>query len=153
MSTFHLQIVTPDGGFFDGEAEKLIVRAIDGDVCILARHSPYVTALGTGEARVTIDGKRRRAACAGGMLAVTKDNVRLVATTFEWAEDIDADRAQRAKEKRFVPTLQRRFPRRRKSACAVQKSRRSACVPHWPSAWRARPRTITSPPRTRPKAP
>ena len=98
MSTFHLQIVTPDGGFFDGEAEKLIVRAIDGDVCILARHSPYVTALGTGEARVTIDGKRRRAACAGGMLAVTKDNVRLVATTFEWAEDIDADRAQRAKE-------------------------------------------------------
>ena len=32
MSTFHLQIVTPDGGFFDGEAEKLIVRAIDGDV-------------------------------------------------------------------------------------------------------------------------
>ena len=69
MSTFHLQIVTPDGGFFDGEAEKLIVRAIDGDVCILARHSPYVTALGTGEARVTIDGKRRRAACAGGMLA------------------------------------------------------------------------------------
>ena len=30
---------------------------------------------------------------------------------------------------------------------------RSACVPHWPSAWRARPRTITSPPRTRPKAP
>ena len=38
MSTFHLQIVTPDGGFFDGEAEKLIVRAIDGDVCILARH-------------------------------------------------------------------------------------------------------------------
>ena len=45
MSTFHLQIVTPDGGFFDGEAEKLIVRAIDGDVCILARHSPYVTAL------------------------------------------------------------------------------------------------------------
>ena len=74
------------------------MRAIDGDVCILARHSPYVTALGTGEARVTIDGKRRRAACAGGMLAVTKDNVRLVATTFEWAEDIDADRAQRAKE-------------------------------------------------------
>jgi F0F1-type ATP synthase epsilon subunit len=26
MSTFHLQIVTPDGGFFDGEAEKLPAR-------------------------------------------------------------------------------------------------------------------------------
>ena len=53
MSTFHLQIVTPDGGFFDGEAEKLIVRAIDGDVCILARHIDYAAPLGIGEARVT----------------------------------------------------------------------------------------------------
>ena len=32
------------------------------------------------------------------MLAVTQDDVRLVATTFEWAEDIDKNRAQRAKE-------------------------------------------------------
>ena len=97
MATFHLQIVTPDGGFYDGEAEKLIVRAIGGEVCILPRHAPYVTALGTGVARVDIDGKRRHAACAGGMLAVTKNDVRLEATTFEWAEDIDAERAQRAK--------------------------------------------------------
>ena len=112
MSTFHLQIVTPDGGFFDGEAEKLIVRAIDGDVCILARHSPYVTALGTGEARVTIDGKRRRAACAGGMLAVTKDNVRLVATTFEWAEDIGAEQLiEKAKDQRELELAQARLKR------------------------------------------
>ena len=99
MSTFHLQIVTPDGASYDGTAEKLIVRAIDGDVCILPRHSPYVTALATGEARVTVDGKKRRAACAGGMLAVRADSVRLVATTFEWAEEIDAQRAQNAKER------------------------------------------------------
>lgn len=98
MTTFHLQIVTPDGGFYDGDAEKLIVRALGGDVCILPRHAPYVTALGTGQATVVIDGQRRSAACAGGMLAVTKDDVRLVATTFEWAEDIDKNRAQRAKE-------------------------------------------------------
>ncbi len=98
MPTFHLQIVTPDGGFYDGQAEKLIVRALGGDVCILPRHAPYVTALGTGEATVVIDGQRRKAACAGGMLAVTQDDVRLVATTFEWAEDIDKNRAQRAKE-------------------------------------------------------
>lgn len=96
--TFHLQIVTPDGGFYDGQAEKLIVRALGGDVCILPRHAPYVTALGTGQATVVIDGQRRTAACAGGMLAVTQDDVRLVATTFEWAEDIDKNRAQRARE-------------------------------------------------------
>ena len=52
-----------------------------------------------GEARVTVDGNVRRAACMGGMLTVVKGEVRLVPTTFEWAEDIDAERAQRAKER------------------------------------------------------
>ena len=98
--TFHLQIVTPDGGFYDGEAEKLIVRAKGGDVCILPRHAPYVTSLGVGEATVVLPGdQRRKAACAGGMLSVTQNDVRLVATTFEWAEDIDKVRAQKAKER------------------------------------------------------
>ncbi len=99
MSSFHLQIATPDGLIFDGQAERLLCRTIVGDVCILARHADYVTALGMGEARVTVDGNVRRAACMGGMLTVVKGEVRLVPTTFEWAEDIDAERAQRAKER------------------------------------------------------
>ena len=103
MEQFSLQIVTPDGVSFSGGAERLVVRTIEGDVCILANHVQYLTALGTGTARVTVDGETRRAACAGGMLAVTRDSggkssVRLAATTFEWAEDIDAARAQHAKE-------------------------------------------------------
>ena len=48
MTPFKLKIVTPDGLIFDGEAEKLIVRTIGGDVCILARHMDYVTPLGMG---------------------------------------------------------------------------------------------------------
>ena len=97
--TYELQIVTPDGGFYDGTAEKLIARAIDGDLCILARHAQLVTALSTGEVRVTMEGGQvRRAACSGGMLTVIDGRVRLVANTFEWHEDIDAERAQRAKE-------------------------------------------------------
>lgn len=100
MSSFHLQIVTPDGEFFDGPAQRVKVRTISGDVAILDRHIPYVTALGTGEASViTEDGTVRRAAASGGMLSVTPEIVRVVATTFEWAEDIDLDRAQRAKER------------------------------------------------------
>lgn len=93
MSTFSLQIVTPDGLFFDGQAEKLIVRTVAGDVCILARHCDYVTALGMGEAQVFLENGKRTAACIGGMLSVTDGHVRLVPTTFEWAEDIDTERA------------------------------------------------------------
>ena len=51
-----------------------------------------------GEARVEADGKTRRAACIGGMVSVTQGEVKVVATTFEWAEDIDAQRAERALE-------------------------------------------------------
>ena len=96
MASYHLQIVTPDGPRFDGQAEKLIVRASEGDVCILARHINYVTALGMGVARITVDGQVRRAACIGGMLSVHNGEVKLVASAFEWAEDIDLDRARRA---------------------------------------------------------
>ena len=78
MSTFHLQIVTPDGAFFDGPAERVKVRTINGDVAILDRHIPYVTALGIGEASVTVDGRTRTAAASGGMLAVTPGHVRVV---------------------------------------------------------------------------
>ena len=99
MSTFPLQIVTPYGLVYDGVAEKLVVRTIDGERGILARHCNYVTALGMGEARVYADGTVRRGACIGGMLAVTDGAVRLVPTTFEWAEEIDAERAKRSEER------------------------------------------------------
>lgn len=99
MESYDLQIVTPDGEFYNGKSERLIVRTLEGDVCILARHIPYAAAVGCGEARVTIDGKVRRAACNGGMLMVSRKCTRLIATTFEWEENIDVERAIRAKER------------------------------------------------------
>ena len=100
MSTFHLCISTPDGMIFDGNVERLRVRMIDGDVCLLANHADYVSAVGTGEAALTMeDGQQRRAACIGGMLTMIKNEAHLIATTFEWADQIDLVRAERAKEK------------------------------------------------------
>ena len=100
MNTFHLQIVTPDGLMFDGDAEKLLVRTTEGDVGIMSGHCDYVTPVDTGVARVTTNGDVRTAACSGGLLNVKKGTVRLVASTFEWSEDIDVERALRAKKKK-----------------------------------------------------
>ncbi len=95
--TFQLQVVTPDGLAFDGEAEKLSVRTQDGIIGILPRHIDYVAPLGMGEAVITeSEGRERRAACIGGMVAVHNGAGRLVATPFEWAEEIDVDRAREA---------------------------------------------------------
>jgi F-type H+-transporting ATPase subunit epsilon len=98
VSTFHLQVVTLDGLSFDGEAEKLVVRTTSGDVCILAHHINFVSPLGMGEAKVFVDGQIRRAACIGGLVSVCDGEVKLAPTTFEWAEDIDKARAERAEE-------------------------------------------------------
>jgi F-type H+-transporting ATPase subunit epsilon len=98
MNTFHLQIVTPDGLIFDGQVGRIIVRTTEGDVGILSGHADYVTPLDTGMARIMMeDGKVKTAACSGGLLSVKGGITRLVGNTFEWAEDIDVERAKAAK--------------------------------------------------------
>ena len=73
MTTFHLTVVTPDGCAFDGQAERVVCRAIDGDLAILAKHGDYCTVL--------------------------NGDVHLVATTWEWAEEIDQARAEASKKR------------------------------------------------------
>ncbi len=100
MSTYHLEVVSMDGLDFDGEVQKLLLRTIDGDVEILARHTDYCTAIGMGTARVTMaDGTERKAACIGGMLSVLKGEVKVFPTTWEWSEESDIERAKAAKAK------------------------------------------------------
>ena len=99
MRTFHLEIVTPDGLVFDGEAESLLVHTTEGDVEILRGHMDYIAAIDVGRARVLADGQSKTASCAGGFLSVSAGAVRLVAVTFEFAEDIDEKRALAAKER------------------------------------------------------
>ena len=94
MSGFPLKIVTPDGLLFDGQAEELIVRTVAGDMGILAGHINCVAPLGMGTAAIIAEGKKRYAACIGGMVSVVDGSVTLVPTTFEWAEDIDLRRAE-----------------------------------------------------------
>ena len=96
MTPFQLKIVTPDGIVFEGQCESVTVRTTSGDLGILAGHINCVAPLGMGQATIVMDGKRRYGACIGGMLSVMDGNVTLVPTTFEWAEQIDAERAERS---------------------------------------------------------
>ena len=99
MKEFHLEILTPDGRAFEGMVESLLVHAIDGDVEFLAGHVDYLTSLGIGRARIKIAGKDRYASVSGGFVTVTSGYVKLIATTFEFAENIDIDRARDAKDR------------------------------------------------------
>ncbi len=86
MKEFQLQIITPAGVLFDGTAEQLSVRSIDGEVAIMAGHIPYVTALSKGDCRVYVAGKICKASCGGGLLEVQNDLVRLLSPDFQFAE-------------------------------------------------------------------
>ena len=100
MKTFPLKVGTPDGLLFEGNVERVVCRAITGDLAILADHINFCTALGMGGATVVMeDGTRRDAACIGGMLSMMNGTCRLLATTWEWKEDIDEERARAAKER------------------------------------------------------
>ena len=102
MTPFSLKSVTPDGIRFDGQAEELIVRTTTGDMGFLAGHINCCAPLGMGRATVIVDGVKRYGACIGGMVSVINGAVSLVPTTFEWAEDIDAARAERSRERAQV---------------------------------------------------
>lgn len=99
MKSFHLKIATPDGLKFEGEAESLLVRTAEGDTEILAGHTDFLSALGIGRTRITVGGEKRFASSAGGFVSVKNGEVSVVCTTFEFADDIDVNRAKAAREK------------------------------------------------------
>jgi F-type H+-transporting ATPase subunit epsilon len=99
MNQFPLRIVTPDGLLYDGNAEEVIVRTTTGDLGFLAGHMNCVAPLGMGRATILIDGKKRYGACIGGMITMMDGKVTLLATTFEWADQIDVKRADRSEER------------------------------------------------------
>jgi F-type H+-transporting ATPase subunit epsilon len=99
MENMKLHVVTPEGCAFSGEVRSVIVRTTEGDVGILKNHTNYVAAIKYGMLKITDpDGNARIAACMNGFVSVEAEQVRILATTFEFADDLDIARANRAKE-------------------------------------------------------
>ena len=87
MNTYNLTIATPDGNQFRGQAEALFVRGAEGDLAILAKHTPFITSVQPGKCRVQLpDGEERVATLDGGLLTVGTDAVTLLSGSFKWDE-------------------------------------------------------------------
>ena len=99
MRSFKLDIVSPDGPIFSGDAERLLVRTTDGDIEILAGHTDLFATLGVGRVKLTAGDSARYGSASGGFLTVNGGAVTLAAITFEFANMIDQGRAERAKER------------------------------------------------------
>lgn len=98
MNSFNIEIVTPEGAVYSGQCQSIILRTPEGDVEILSGHTDYLAALDTGEVRIKTEEGVRYASASGGFVSVCKGDVRVIATTFEFADQINEERARRAKE-------------------------------------------------------
>lgn len=99
MTRLYLKVVTPDKLFFEGEIDMLVARTIEGDVGILLNHSPLVTILDIGRLVIKDGDERKVAACAGGYIDVRNNQITVVSDACEWEDEIDINRAERAKER------------------------------------------------------
>lgn len=89
MALIHLKIVTPQGKFFDADAQRVMVRTTGGDVAILPHHIDYAAALAeVGQARVVeADGTVRSGEVQGGLLHVSNDDVQVITNHFRWKDE------------------------------------------------------------------
>ncbi len=99
MSTFHLEIVTPDRLFFSEQVETVIVRGIEGDLAILKGRAPITTPLKIGKVRIFQEGEEKVAAVVDGYISVVDDKATIVTEAAEWPDEIDVERAKAAKER------------------------------------------------------
>jgi F-type H+-transporting ATPase subunit epsilon len=95
----HLEVITPERRVYEDDVDMVIAPASEGYVGILPHHAPLFTTLGPGEFRVKKGGVEEVLAVFGGFIDVRADRVVVLTDAAEPAEEIDATRAQEARER------------------------------------------------------
>jgi F-type H+-transporting ATPase subunit epsilon len=99
----HVELLMPDRSLWSGEAGMVIAKTMDGDIGVLAGHSPLFGILSPGS-MVRIQpvagdeeapgGAEVRAAVRDGFLSVTDDRVSILASVGTLASDVDVSSVQ-----------------------------------------------------------
>ena len=97
--TFQLEIVTPERMVVKDVAEEMQIPGKNGYLGILPGHAPLITELAVGEITYHKGTETKRLAVAWGFAEVLQDKVTILAETAERAEEIDAARAQSARQR------------------------------------------------------
>ena len=100
---FEVQLVSPEQILFEGEAEMVVCRAIDGDIAFLKDHVPYLGVLADDAVRIIQpDDTETAAAVHGGFVQMNGEKLVVLSDLAELKDDIDVARAQQAKEQAEV---------------------------------------------------
>ena len=99
LKTLTVSVVTPDGQVLEEDYEMISCKAETGELGILPGHIPLVAPLTINAVRLKRNEEEELVAVNGGFIEVRPDKVTILAQSAEKAEDIDVERAERAKER------------------------------------------------------
>jgi len=97
-NTIHVDIVSPEGQLYAGDAHMVFAPAVEGEIGIAPRHAPLLTTLSPGTVRVQVQGEEEHTFwIGGGALEIQPHVVSILADTAARARDLDEARAEEAK--------------------------------------------------------
>jgi F-type H+-transporting ATPase subunit epsilon len=99
MTKLNFKLITPARVVLEEEVEEVVARTKEGQVTILAHHTPLVSILNPGELIMRSKGKEKPLAVAGGVIEMFNNTLVVLADTAEHVEEINLERAEiRARE-------------------------------------------------------
>jgi F-type H+-transporting ATPase subunit epsilon len=98
-STIRLELVTPERLVLSEEVDEVVLPGYEGEFGVLPGHTQYLAILNIGVLWYRKGSAVTRIALGGGFAEVTHDRVVVMADTAERAEEIDVERAQRARDR------------------------------------------------------
>ena len=96
---FKLKIITPDRMFYEGEVSMVEFNTTEGEIGVLKKHVPTTVIISPGILTITEADGTREAALHAGFAEILQEEVVILAEIVEWPEEIDLDRAEKAKER------------------------------------------------------
>ncbi len=98
--SFKLNIVEPDGVFYEGEIDMLEFNTTEGEIGVLPGHIPMTVIIKPGIMTIYETGNsEKKAAIHAGFAEILQDKVTILAEVVEWPEEIDVARAEAAYER------------------------------------------------------
>ena len=94
-----LEIVTPDRALVREEVDEVVVPGTEGYLGVLPGHTPLLSSLKVGELWYRQGAEKHYLAIAFGFVEVLPDRVTVLADIGERAQEIDIQRAERAKQR------------------------------------------------------
>ena len=98
-STIRLELVTPERLVLSEEVDEVVLPGYEGEFGVLPGHTQYLAILNIGMLWYRKGSAVTRIALGGGFAEVNHDRVVVMADTAERADEIDVERAQRARDR------------------------------------------------------